>query len=754
MNDQMSPNILYYLVNNTAVNREKTYALLFFLYFIWGYTGIILLNIDLPIIRQILGFIYLTFIPGILLISILKLKINSLSIFYVYTIGLSIFIVTMAGLLINQLYPIFGFHGPLTEINISIFLSFVLSIFILILFFSPDNVPKFPGTSSLIGRIGSLRGDITSVFLCILIPSLSIIGTYFVNNYKINLFLIIMILTIAVIPLIIGYTNAIPTNLYPTFVYSISIALLLHISLISNNIYGYDIQFEYNFLNMVLENRVWDPNMPHNLYSILSISILPAVYSLICGIESKWVFKCIWPLLFATVPLGMYWLFNTQIKNAKVSFLSVYLFIVNITFYVMMASQMRTQIAEIGLVLLLISLIDEKIENFQRVILCSIFSFIIITSHYSVNLLFQLTIIMAFVIAYFAERTKNFVSENPLLERLRGLVNAVKIPIDDSVDDINNNTILKKFKLLILYFVISYFWMMYISHSSLLKSQVTISQRVYEALWEVNIATTEGSRVATQSGLPLLQMINHNFHMVILFFVFIGALYVLIDQRFLAFKKLYIFFSFAFLLLNIFSLTIPTFSANLYATRIFQITFILLAPFCIIGGLFVANLFSVILTKVKIHHSINIDINLIIKIFSLLFCISALFNTGFVYEVFGNEIKSSIAISEIDAAVFNNQDVSSAKWLVFHKSQNFVIATDKYRCAVFSSMTSLQRQSSFEEFLSKDRYIYLGSKNIKTGQLLNVLNEDGIIMNFNIRESKITTNRARIYDNGLSKVYK
>jgi len=143
-----------------------------------------------------------------------------------------------------------------------------------------------------------------------------------------------MILIIGSIPIMIGFTKIIPPKFYPFLILSISIALLLHISLISNNIYGYDIQFEYRFLNDVIKNMVWDSNQAANIFGMLSITILPAIYSLFCGIESKWVFKCCFPLLFATVPLCMYLIFNKQIKNEKISFLSVYFFCVNITFFV------------------------------------------------------------------------------------------------------------------------------------------------------------------------------------------------------------------------------------------------------------------------------------------------------------------------------------------------------------------------------------------------------------------------------------
>ena len=40
---------------------------------LWGVIGLDAMGIQIPIIRQLIGFIYLTFVPGILILRILKL---------------------------------------------------------------------------------------------------------------------------------------------------------------------------------------------------------------------------------------------------------------------------------------------------------------------------------------------------------------------------------------------------------------------------------------------------------------------------------------------------------------------------------------------------------------------------------------------------------------------------------------------------------------------------------------------------------
>ena len=56
----------------------------------WGITALNYLGIEIPLIRQILGFIYLTFIPGAVLLRIIKLhKLTNIATI-LYTIGLSV----------------------------------------------------------------------------------------------------------------------------------------------------------------------------------------------------------------------------------------------------------------------------------------------------------------------------------------------------------------------------------------------------------------------------------------------------------------------------------------------------------------------------------------------------------------------------------------------------------------------------------------------------------------------------------------
>ena len=64
----------------------------------WAVIGLNAVGLQIPIIRQLIGFIYLSFVPGILILRILKLhKLGNIETL-LYTVGLSIATLMFTGL--------------------------------------------------------------------------------------------------------------------------------------------------------------------------------------------------------------------------------------------------------------------------------------------------------------------------------------------------------------------------------------------------------------------------------------------------------------------------------------------------------------------------------------------------------------------------------------------------------------------------------------------------------------------------------
>jgi len=80
------------------------------LIYIFMFLAVLSLSIifNIPVLRQILGFIFLTLIPGWLILRIMKLNKLGLTAKFVVSVSLSIAFIMFTGLLIDTLYPFWG----------------------------------------------------------------------------------------------------------------------------------------------------------------------------------------------------------------------------------------------------------------------------------------------------------------------------------------------------------------------------------------------------------------------------------------------------------------------------------------------------------------------------------------------------------------------------------------------------------------------------------------------------------------------
>ena len=93
-----------------------------------GVIGLDAIGLQIPILRQLIGFMYLTFVPGIIILRILKLhKLGNIET-VLYTVGLSIATLMFMGLFMNTVYPFFGISRPISTIPLIITISVVVLI--------------------------------------------------------------------------------------------------------------------------------------------------------------------------------------------------------------------------------------------------------------------------------------------------------------------------------------------------------------------------------------------------------------------------------------------------------------------------------------------------------------------------------------------------------------------------------------------------------------------------------------------------
>lgn len=332
--------------------------------------------LDIPVLRQIFGFILLTFIPGFLFLLVLKLNKLGFVERIVLSVGLSIAFSMFFGLAVSGLLLAIGYVQPLSTIPLLISFSTATIFLAVIAYVRNKDIAFSPSNLKLTTREKALL-IVPSMF-----PLLSIVGMRIMNLTDNNVLLMLLLFLIpAYIIFISFYNSKVPQGLYPSLILLISISLLLMLSLRSNHIIGSDIHDEYYIFQVTLDNFHWGVLGHGILDACLSISLLPATYQLFLDINPEYIFKIIYSLLFSVSPLVVYIIAKKYIGNFY-AFLASFLFMSQVSF-LWTAGSARLNIAILFFVLAIIVLFHDGIGEFTKKLLFIIFAASSIVSHYS-----------------------------------------------------------------------------------------------------------------------------------------------------------------------------------------------------------------------------------------------------------------------------------------------------------------------------------------------------------------------------------
>jgi len=698
--------------------------------------------LDIAYVRQILGFIYLTFIPGILLLKALKISNLNPAKSILFSVGLSIALLMFAGLFVNELYPLIGISEPLSDASLMITVNLLTLLLCSISYFRNKNGISLTSFSF---------SPLILFFLCL--PLLSVFGTFLVNSSEDNTVLLLMI---AMIPVLVALTaiskKLFPSNFYSLALFCIAIALLFHTSLITNYIVGWDVHTEYYVFNFTKNNSRWDAmfNIAGryrteflSANSMLSVTILPGIYSEILKTES-FVFKIFYPFVFSLVPVGLYQLWHSQIREKNLSSLGVFLstfFIVSVGRYATMGGLLpaKQMASELFYVLLFLVIFDEKIEPGKRKLLFIIFSAALVVSHYSISYLFLFLIFFTWLSSLFL-RFRSSTSFSTFLN--------IKRRITPS--------------LFVLFFVMAFSWYIYTSSSGEFTNffRNYVDKLIRNFFEDFFSPEARGSKVLTGIGLTaapsFLHQIGRFFFYITEFFIIIGFVRFIVKRKEMKLDEDYAILTGLNMAILLMAMIIPNFAAMFLMDRFYHVVLLFLAPMCIFGG----QTFFMFLLRRKKEFSALFLVLVLIPLF--------LFETEFVYTI-------SRDYSDMDSLALNmnvmnpvrlygritlEQEVLGAKWLSTHIDMtNSLVAGDSvspYHVLTSYGMIPGDRlrtlsNSTMEGYINlrlegvdNRTYIYL--------RRLNIVN--GIIGQWNITEiSSVLNYENKIYSNGNCEIY-
>ena len=179
----------------------------------------------------------------------------------------------------------------------------------------------------------------------------------------------------------------------------------------SKYVMGADVQLEYYVCNLTVSNKLWSSTLPQywdisfgRFNAMLSVTILPAIYSSVLNMDPTWVLKIIYPLIFSLVPVGLFLIWKSYV-GIKRAFFSAFLFMAQLTFYTEMIGLDRQIIAELFLVLLFMVLLSKKMGRFNRNLCFIVFGAALVVSHYALSYIFIFFIAFAWAAYYITRRS-------------------------------------------------------------------------------------------------------------------------------------------------------------------------------------------------------------------------------------------------------------------------------------------------------------------------------------------------------------
>ena len=532
--------------------------------------------------------------------------------------------------------------------------------------------------------------DLRSIIFTFL-PVLCVYGCYHIQlNQMNNKYIMYTLLSISLLVTIFSILDVKNKSFYMFLLFSISIALVLNYTLISNHLIGWDVHREYRYFNLIEQNKLWIKDINDRYNSVLSSNILPFILSIILNIDGVYIFKAVYPIMYSITPVILYILYDKT--DIKYPFLSSFFFMSFNVYYTEMLQLGKQMMAEIFYILIFLTIFTKKITHNQKSYLLIFYIFSLVVSHYGIAYIFLFFISITFILSYISRKKISEIG-----------VNIIFITI-----------------------AITFSWYMYIGGgSSFVILQNVIFGTFISIFTEFFSLRSRESVVFMALGLiediPIFHVQGRMFFYITEFLIIVGFISIL-SKYFRKDTKLNygLFYLHSLnMILLLASIILPRFSSFFNMTRIYHTVLIFLSPLLFEG------------LDLSIDFVLNIDVKKISKYIALVILIPLfLFQCGAIYEFVGEESWSpslsryrmewrqteSLGISE-------ETDISGVEWIRDHAYPQVMIVSDSYSRDVlltggygmlgFNQTYALDIFVRWSKNLPQERLIYLRSFNVE-----------------------------------------
>jgi uncharacterized membrane protein len=247
----------------------------------------------------VLGFLLI--IPGTVVLSLTTARPREASVRVAWALGISMLVVMLVGLVESLVLPHFGVAKPLRARPLLIGVDLVV---VSVLLIGRRRDPM----DFLFHDARPTSGDVLLAVLLALLPLGAVGGAERLDNLGQGSLSVAVLIAGAVVlaGLLLG-GERLRQRTVTLSLFSVSASFVLLSSMRSTHPYGFDIQTEFQVFTSTLHRGAWQVPSNGNAYaSMLSITVLPAALSALSGTSPVYLFKFLYPFVFAVLPVLTY----------------------------------------------------------------------------------------------------------------------------------------------------------------------------------------------------------------------------------------------------------------------------------------------------------------------------------------------------------------------------------------------------------------------------------------------------------------
>jgi uncharacterized membrane protein len=395
--------------DRVIVGQKPIFSGLLFLLF--GLNVLLPLGGSWRLIADVLIACILSLLPGIVILLCLRVRELDAWEYITYSVGASLGYLIFLGLGLNTILPQVGIFPPLALPS----LVWGLNVSLVLLLFA-----AYTRNHDLSIKIEPLHlNRITWIFMMVaaLFPLGATWGAIQLNIGAGNYLSMVTlgVIGVFVFALVLLHQRVHP-SVFPWAIYTIGLALLLIYSMRSSYVMGWDVNLEYDLFQRTVTDQYWSISPLRDQYeSCLSITILPAIFAEFLSLDDVLIFKLLFQMYFAFVPLAVYLLFRDLIGPIA-SFLAGFLIVSQIWYTQVMPALVRQEIAFLFLLLILLTVVKSSLHSRTRQYLLYFCMIALVVSHYSTSYIWAAVLIIYHML-YFTMRHHiiTFSRPNPVL---------------------------------------------------------------------------------------------------------------------------------------------------------------------------------------------------------------------------------------------------------------------------------------------------------------------------------------------------